>query len=70
MTHQEDLNRIEIKHLRDMLEIFKGEIIKLKNMNRTLEAKNEKLKNMNRTLEAKNELYRQELESEYRKSKV
>jgi len=56
MTHQEDLNRIEIKHLRDMLEIFKGEIIKLKNMNRTLEAKNE--------------LYRQELESEYRKSKV
>ena len=56
MTHLEDLNRIEIKHLRDMLEIFKGEIIKLKNMNRTLEAKNE--------------LYRQELESEYRKSKV
>jgi hypothetical protein len=56
MTHLEDLNRIEIKHLREMNQIFKAEIIKLKDMNRTLQAKNE--------------LYLQQLESEYRKSKV
>jgi len=56
MTHQEDLNRIEIRHLREMNQIFKAEIIKLKDMNRTLQAKNE--------------LYLQKLESEYRKSKV
>lgn len=56
MTHLEDLNRIEIKHLREMNQIFKAEIIKLKDMNRTLEAKNQ--------------LYLQQLESEYRKSKV
>ena len=56
MTHQEDLNRIEIRHLREMDQIFKAEIIKLKDMNRTLQAKNQ--------------LYLQQLESEYRKSKV
>jgi hypothetical protein len=56
MTHQEDLNRIEIRHLREMNQIFKAEIIKLKDMNRTLQAKNQ--------------LYLQQLESEYRKSKV
>ena len=56
MTHIVDLNRIEIKHLRDMLEIFKAEIVKLKDMNRTLQAKNE--------------LYLQQYESEHRKSKV
>jgi hypothetical protein len=56
MTHLEDLNRIEIRHLRDMNQILKSEIMKLKNVNRTLEAKNE--------------LYRQQLESEYRKSKA
>lgn len=56
MTHLEDLNRIEIKHLREMNQIFKAEIIKLKDINRTLQAKNE--------------LYLQQLESEYRKSKV
>ena len=56
MTHLEDLNRIEIKHLREMNQIFKAEIIKLKDMNRTLQAKNQ--------------LYLQQLESEYRKSKV
>ena len=38
MTHQEDLNRIEIRHLREMNQIFKAEIIKLKDINRTLQA--------------------------------
>jgi hypothetical protein len=56
MTHLEDLNRIEINHLRDLL--------------RNVKQENENLKDMNRTLEAKNQLYLQKLESEYRKSKV
>jgi hypothetical protein len=56
MTHQEDLNRIEIRHLREMNQIFKAEIIKLKDINRTLQA----------TVE----LYLQQQEQEYRKSKV
>jgi hypothetical protein len=56
MTHTEDLNRIEINHLREMLRYVKEE--------------NENLKDMNRTLKAKNELYLQQLESEYRKSKA
>ena len=56
MTHQEDLNRIEIRHLREMNQIFKAEIIKLKDINRTLQA----------TIE----LYLQQQEQEYRKSKV
>ena len=56
MTHTEDLHRIEINHLRQML--------------RSVKEENENLKLMNRTLEAKNQLYLQQLESEYRKSKV
>ncbi len=56
MTHTDDLHRIEIKHLRQMLKSVKEE--------------KEKLKDMNRTLQAKNQLYLQQLESEYRKSKV
>jgi hypothetical protein len=56
MTHLEDLNRIEIRHLREMNQIFKAEIIKLKDINRTLQA----------TVE----LYLQQQEQEYRKSKV
>ena len=56
MTYIEDLNRIEIIHLREMLVNVKEE--------------NENLKLMNRTLEVKNELYLQQLESEYRKSKL
>ncbi len=56
MTHLEDLNRIEINHLRDLL--------------RNVKQENENLKDMNRTLQATVELHRQQLESEYRKSKV
>ena len=56
MTHQEDLNRIEIRHLREMNQIFKTEIIKLKDINRTLQA----------TVE----LYLQQQEQEYKESKV
>jgi len=56
MTHQEDLNRIEIRHLREMNQIFKAEITKLKDINRTLQAKNE--------------LYLQQQEQEYKESKV
>ena len=63
MTHLEDLNRIEIRHLRDTVNIFESEIRKLRKLLKTMREENE-------TLRAKNELYRQELESEYRKSKV
>jgi hypothetical protein len=56
MIHTEDLVRIEIKHLRELLRNSKDE--------------NEKLKLMNRTLSAKNELYLQQLETEYRKNKL
>lgn len=56
MTHLEDLNRIEIRHLREMNQILKAEIIKLKDINRTLQA----------TVE----LYLQQQQQEYRKSKV
>ena len=56
MTHTDDLHRIEINHLRQML--------------RSVKEENENLKDMNQTLQAKNELYLQKLESEYRKSKV
>ena len=63
MTHLEDLNRIEIRHLRDTVNIFESEIRKLRKLLKTIKEENE-------TLRAKNELYRQELESEYRKSKV
>ena len=55
MTYREDLNRIEIRHLREMNQIFKAEIIKLKDMNRTLQA----------TVE----LYMQQQEQEYKESK-
>jgi len=63
MTHQEDLNRIEIRHLRDTVNIFESEIRKLRKLLKTIKEENE-------TLRAKNELHRQKLESEYRKSKV
>ena len=63
MTHTDDLNRIEINHLREMLRYVKEE-------NENLKEENENLKDMNRTLQAKNQLYLQQLESEYRKSKV
>ena len=63
MTHLEDLNRIEIRHLRDTVNIFESEIRKLKKLLKTIKEENE-------TLRAENELHRQELESEYRKSKV
>lgn len=63
MTHLEDLNRIEIRHLRDTVNIFESEIRKLRKLLKTIKEENE-------TLRAKNELHRQKLESEYRKSKV
>ena len=63
MTHLEDLNRIEIRHLRDTVNIFESEIRKLRKLIKTIKEENE-------TLRAKNELHRQKLESEYRKSKV
>lgn len=56
MTHIDDLQRIEINHLRDML--------------RNLKQENDNLKDMNRTLKATVDLYLQEQEKEYRKSKV
>jgi hypothetical protein len=56
MTHQEDLNRIEINHLRDLL--------------RNVKQENESLKDMNRTLQATVELYLQQQEQEYKESKV
>ena len=56
MTHLEDLNRIEIKHLREMNQILKAETIKLKDINRTLQA----------TVE----LYLQQQQQEYKESKV
>lgn len=63
MTHLEDLNRIEIRHLRDTVNIFESEIRKLRKLLKTIKEENE-------TLRAKNELHRQQLESEYRNSKV
>ncbi len=63
MTHLEDLNRIEIRHLRDTVNVFESEIRKLRKLLKTIKEENE-------TLRAKNELHRQKLESEYRKSKL
>lgn len=63
MTHLEDLNRIEIRHLRDTVNIFESEIRKLRKLLKTIKEENEMLR-------AKNELHRQQLESEYRDSKV
>ena len=62
MTHLEDLNRIEIRHLRDTVNIFESEIRKLRKLLKTMREENE-------TLRAKNELYRQQLELDYRDSK-
>ena len=56
MTHTDDIQRIEINHLREML--------------RSVKEENENLKNKIEILQAKNQLYLQQLESEYRKSKV
>jgi len=56
MTHIDDLHRIEINHLRDML--------------RSIKEENENLKDMNRTLKATVDLYLQQQEKEYRSSKV
>jgi len=63
MTHLEDLNRIEIKHLRDTVNMFENQITHLTKLLKTIREENE-------TLKAKNELHRQKLETEYRKSKV
>lgn len=63
MTHLEDLNRIEIRHLRDTVNIFESEIRKLRKLLKTIKEENEMLR-------AKNELHRQQQEQEYRKSKV
>ena len=63
MTHLEDLNRIEIRHLRDTVNMFENQITHLTKLLNTIREENE-------TLKAKNELHRQQLESEYRKSKV
>jgi len=56
MIYSEDIARIEIKHLREMLVNCKEH--------------KEKLKLRIETLESKNELYLQQLEAEYRKSKT
>lgn len=63
MTHLEDLNRVEIQHLRDTVNMFEKEITHLRKILKTTREDNE-------TLRAKNELHRQQLETEYRKSKV
>ncbi len=63
MTHLEDLNRIEIRHLRDTVSMFENEIKHLRKLLKTIREENE-------TLKAKNELYRQQLELDYRDSKV
>ena len=70
MTHLEDLNRIEIRHLRDTVNVFESEIRKLRKLLKRIKEENETLRAENETLRAKNELHRQQLESEYRKSKV
>tara|TARA_R110000851_G_scaffold11235_5_gene39639 strand:- start:425 stop:616 length:192 start_codon:yes stop_codon:yes gene_type:complete len=62
MTHLEDLNRIEIRHLRDTVSMFENEIKHLRKLLKTIREENE-------TLKAKNELYRQQLELDYRDSK-
>ena len=62
MTHLEDLNRIEIRHLRDTVSMFENEIKHLRKLLKTMREENE-------TLKAKNELYRQQLELDYRDSK-
>jgi hypothetical protein len=56
MTHTDDLHRIEINHLRQML--------------RSVKEENDNLKDMNRTLQATVELYMQQQEQEYKESKV
>lgn len=63
MTHLEDLNRIEIRHLRDTVSMFENEIKHLRKLLKTIREENE-------TLKAKNELYRQQLELDYRDSKL
>ena len=63
MTHLEDLNRIEIRHLRDTVSMFENEIKHLRKLLKTMREENE-------TLRAKNELYRQQLELDYRDSKL
>ena len=63
MTHLEDLNRIEIRHLRDTVSMFENEIKHLRKLLKTMREENE-------TLKAKNELYRQQLELDYRDSKL
>lgn len=56
MTHLDDIARIEIKHLRDLL----------KNANED----NKNLRSMNLTLQATVDMYLQRQEWEYRKSKL
>ena len=63
MTHLEDLNRIEIRHLRDTVNMFENQITHLTKLLKTIREENE-------TLKAKNELYMQQQEQEYKESKV
>ena len=56
MIYSEDIARIEIKHLREMLVNCKED--------------KERLELRIKTLESKNELYLQQLETEYGKSKT
>ena len=48
MTHLEDLNRIEIRHLRDTVNMFENQITHLTKLLKTIREENE-------TLKAKNE---------------
>ena len=63
MTHLEDLNRIEIRHLRDTVNMFENQITHLTKLLKTIREENE-------TLKAKNELYMQQQKQEYKESKV
>ena len=63
MTHLEDLNRIEIRHLRDTVNMFENQITHLTKLLKTIREENE-------TLKAKNELYLRQQKQEYKESKV
>ena len=63
MTHLEDLNRIEIRHLRDTVNMFENQITHLTKLLKTIREENE-------TLKAKNELYLRQQKQEYKESKA
>ena len=44
MTHLEDLNRIEIRHLRDTVNMFESEIKHLRKLLKTMREENETLR--------------------------